>query len=173
MQEGMPRHAAGLFFCPQKAMMDKSSGSAAMSDIEFRESYESQLFPAANFRHLDHVRLAWIYVRELGAEEAEQKMCTAIRRFAKANGADKKYHATITVAWVRMVAIALTESPGEGFAEFISAHGWLASHQALFQFYSMELIESEEARAKFMEPDLAPIAFPKPKGAAEAAPLAD
>ncbi len=41
-----------------------------MTDAEFVAAFESCALPAQAFRHRDHVRLAWLYLRRVPYDEA-------------------------------------------------------------------------------------------------------
>ena len=136
-------------------------GSAALEDDRFVADFEAGVYPHSRFRHADHVRLAWIYLRRFGVEEAEERIRGGIRSFARQAGAERKYHETVTIAWMRLVAIALRLTPDTGeFHAFARLHGWLFRKDALLAFYSRERLASEAARGEWAEPDVA--AFPAP-----------
>ena len=133
-------------------------GSSALGDDAFVEAIEAGRYPHDRFRHADHVRLAWIHVRRSGEEEAARRMRAAIRAFAQGAGVPRKYHETVTTAWVRLVAAAVALSPRiDDFARFAGAHPWLLEKDALLAFYSRERLMGEEARAGWVEPDLRPL----------------
>jgi hypothetical protein len=139
-------------------MIELRYGSAELSDDVFVAEFESCRFPNNRFRHADHIRLAWIYVRLCGYERAEQSMRTSILRFACHLGAVHKYHETITILWMRLVNIASHLSGRkEKFDDFARGHGWLFNKDTVFEFYSRELLMSDTARKVWVEPDLKPI----------------
>ena len=79
----------------------------------------------------------------------------AIRRFAAHNGVSEKYHHTITLAWMRLVAAARRATPEEvEFAAFAKRHPELFDVKALSQHYTVERLGSGEAKAGWVEPDL-------------------
>jgi hypothetical protein len=136
-------------------------GSAGLADGAFLDAFERGRYPHERFRHADHVRLAWLYVRRFGAEEAARRMRGGIRSFALRAGVPGKYHETITTAWTRLVALGVALSPRiDDFALFMRAHPWLLEKDALLAFYSRERLMGEVAREKWMEPDLKPLARP-------------
>ena len=132
-------------------------GSAAISDSDLADRMERCLYPNSAFRHADHLRLAWHYRRTLG-EAATDRIQQTIRRFAAGAGHPEKYHATQTIAWMRLVAAAITCTPRHGeFALFLAAHPWLLNRDALLAFYSRDRLESGQARSAWVEPDLHPL----------------
>ncbi|HVH70007.1 MAG TPA: hypothetical protein VNB49_02715 [Candidatus Dormibacteraeota bacterium] len=85
-------------------------------------------------------------------------MCARILRFANHHGATEKYHHTLTLAWMRLVAAALVETrEGYNFTQFLSDHPELGDKNLLAQYYSNEHIESAAARKGWVEPDLQPL----------------
>ena len=53
-----------------------------MNDRDFVDAFEACAIPSRDFRHADHVRLAWIYLRERPVLEAIARFTTSLRRFA-------------------------------------------------------------------------------------------
>ena len=130
-------------------------GSEGVDEEAFVESFERCQYPNDRFKHADHVRLAWIYIRRHGVDEAEQRIAQSIRAFAGSLGHGEKYHETMTVAWLRLVYSAHCATPKiEDFREFISLHRWLADKRSLNTFYSQRLLETAQARRFYVDPDL-------------------
>lgn len=122
-----------------------------MTDQEFVRAFETCELPPACFHHRDHIRLAWIYVRQYGEAEATRRIEESIRRYAAHLGISEKYHQTITVAWMRLVAAGV----GAGdFEEFARRNPGLLEKSALGAYYSEAVLKSEAARVGFVEPDL-------------------
>src|SRR5215471_4647365 len=114
---------------------NSGSGACAWSDEDFLRAFEDLSFPANQFRHREHLRIAWLYLKSSDASRASERMTAGIRRFANHQGATQKYHHTLTLFWMRLVAVALVETPdGCTFEEFIAAHPEL-SHKSLLDKY--------------------------------------
>ena len=134
------------------------SGTLHLGDEEFVRAFESCELAGASFHHADHVRLTWIYVRQLGEEVATDRMLVGIRRFATHNGSPKKFHFTQTCAWVRLIASAQRDSSElTAFLEFVAAHPELLDANALTPYYSKTLLDSPAARSEWVEPDVSPL----------------
>ena len=132
-----------------------------MNDQEFLDAVERCTLPASAFRHLEHVRLAWLYLRGLPAyDDAVRAMDGSTRRFAAHHGAAGKYHHTMTVAWMRLVASRLPDDEAGDFERFVGRHPELRDARALMRFYSPELLGSDAARHGWVEPDLTPLPAP-------------
>jgi hypothetical protein len=139
---------------------DATCGSFLLGEDDFVAMVEDCRFANAEFRHADHIRLAWIYVRRYGARQAEQRIVDAIRRFAMSAGHETKFHETQTRAWLRLVATAQHLTPTvTRFDEFLAKHGWLLDRGALSAFYSVAHLSSEAARCRWADPDLLSLPF--------------
>jgi hypothetical protein len=134
-------------------------GAPLWSDQDFVRAFEDCSFPADLFHHSEHIRVAWFYLKSTDASRAAERMSEGIRRFAKHHGATQKYHHTLTLAWMRLVAAALVETPeGYAFEQFITAHPQLKDTNVLAKYYSKELLETAAAREAWVEPDLQALA---------------
>ena len=130
------------------------ASTGSLSDKEFYERFERRAL--TSFSHRDHIRLAFIHARRGGVEAAVQG-ARRIRAFAAEAGAPRKYHETLTVAWARIIAHLVAGSPGVPFPVFVEAHPELEDRGLLLRHYSERRLWSEEARARFLEPDLLPL----------------
>ncbi len=138
-------------------------GSASLEDQVFVTEVEKCLFPADRFRHADHIRLAWIYLRQEEYGVAQERMRCSIQRLAHHAGARDKYHETLTIAWMRLVNAAIgLSSRIERFADFAGAHAWLLDKEAVFDFYSRARVMSDAARKAWVEPACKPLPPPTP-----------
>ena len=134
------------------------SGACAWSDEDFLRAFEDLSFPADQFHHREHIRVAWLYLKSSDATRAAERMCSGILRFANHHGATQKYHHTLTMAWMRLVAAALVETPeGHSFAHFLSDHPELADKNLLSKYYSKEILQTRAARERWVGPDLQPL----------------
>ncbi len=123
-----------------------------MTDAEFVRAFEACELSNESFHHRDHIRLAWIYLQRYGEQEAGARIATSIRNFAAHFGKTDKYHETMTIAWLRLVAL---ESKGRGsFDDLVTAAPMLLEKQTLARFYSDALLRSDRAKREFVPPDL-------------------
>jgi hypothetical protein len=58
-------------------------GPTAQTDEEFRQSMERCTMANDAFRHRDHLRLAWIYLRESDLGSAMRRLSQSIKRYAQ------------------------------------------------------------------------------------------
>jgi hypothetical protein len=132
--------------------------SVADDDREFLAAFESGAIPNAAFHHREHVRVAWLYLRELPPAAALARFTEGLQRFAAAHGVPGLYHETITWAYLLLIRerMARTEEATD-FASFAAAHPDLLTWKPsiLDRYYRAETLGSDLARRVFVLPDLA------------------
>jgi hypothetical protein len=107
-----------------------------VTDRAFLQAFEGGEISPAEFHHADHVRLALAYLMDSSTvSEAIDRMTASIRGFARAAGHEEKYHHTLTVAWVRLVARLLDQ-------------------RLPLAYYSHDRLFSNDARERWIEPDV-------------------
>ena len=128
-------------------------------DHQFQIRFEAGDFPPAEFDHRAHIRLAYVYLSQHDADTAHELMRNALRTFLQSLGLDlSKYHETMTRAWILAVQHFMTLGPDcTSSAVFIAEHPMMLDSSIMMTHYSAELLFSDEARARFVEPNLAPI----------------
>lgn len=113
-------------------------------------------FASPVFDHRQHLRFAWSVLGVHPEEVAARIVGDEIRSFA-AERAPGKYHETLTVFWVRLVAHTLRTGPGGDFQTHLERFPILLDTRAPWKHYSGARLSSDEARAHFVEPDLLPL----------------
>lgn len=133
--------------------------SLAESDRQFLASFEACKLAAGDFRHREHLRVAYIYLTLHPYDEALEKMEIGLRRLlAHLHAPASKYHRTLTEAWLRAVQHFMqTAGPTTGFEQFLETAIPLLDKDIMGTHYSTDLLWSDAARASFVEPDLQPI----------------
>ncbi len=129
-------------------------------DDTFITLFEAQQWPQERWDHRAHIRFAYLSLRDALFDAAARRVRDGIRAHNRANGTpealDRGYHETVTLAWLRLVRIAMdAHDPGE-FERFCEAHPHLLETGTLRRHYSRAHILSPEAKAEFVDPDLAP-----------------
>ena len=131
---------------------------APLDDDAFLAAFEGCQLAGSTFRHRDHVRLTWLYLRRFGYASTLLRVREGIRRFAIHHGATGKYHDTLTAVWVRLVAAAILETPDiDDFDTFVDAHEALLDRGLPLEYYSPELLWGNDARAHWVDPDVRPL----------------
>jgi hypothetical protein len=122
-----------------------------MTDTDFLRAFnDTTLEP---FHHRDHLRVTFLYLREFGKQGTLARLGPAILRYAAARNASEKYHETITVAWIHLVDASSQAAPD--FEVMIAQNPRLLDKNLLNDYYSPALLKSDEARKRWIEPDLA------------------
>jgi len=130
-------------------------GTAPLDDDALVEAFESCQLPASDFHHADHVRLAWIYLGRESKPAAAERFEQSLQRFAAHYGVSEKYHRTMTLAWICLVAAARCATPEAcTFEAFAERNSELFDQKLLNRYYTPERLASCEARARWVIPDL-------------------
>ena len=110
------------------------------------------------FGHREHVHLTWLAVRRYGVPAAIRLVSDGIQRTARYAGAPQKYHATVSRAWVELVGYHADGdgNGGGGFAAFAERYPALLDKRLLTRHYRSATLASHQAKAGWVEPDLAP-----------------
>jgi hypothetical protein len=111
---------------------------------------------ADRFGHRQHIHLTWLAVRRHGTATAIALVSDGIRRTARYAGAPRKYHATVSRAWVELVGHH-AEGGGDDFDAFAGRHPELLDKRLLTRHYRSSTLATAEARSGWVEPDLAPL----------------
>src|SRR5271168_4818805 len=131
---------------------------ADLPDEELLSAFNEFRINNSAFHHNEHVRLAWLLIVREGASQAEERLTNGIRQMAINAGAPEKFLHTTTIAWTRLVAAAHRRADSTGsFQEWIAKHPELLDRDLLQNYYSPGRLKTPEARAGWVEPDLAPL----------------
>ena len=128
----------------------------ALNDAEFEQQFASGVLDPALFSHEAHLRLAWIHIRKYGEEQAITNICLQLLNFTSRLGAVAKYNITVTVAAIKAVHHFLRKSGSDNFYEFIREFPRLKHNfrNVIATHYSMDIFKLEQAKQKYLEPDL-------------------
>ncbi len=123
--------------------------SAHLSDEQFLAAFHDCRLKNSEFRHADHLRLAWLHLHRGPLEMALANVRAGIHKFAQHHNATGLYHETITTAWVRLLS---THHEAE-FGEFLIANERWLSKELLHRFWTPELLAGDKARRQWVPPD--------------------
>ena len=135
-----------------------------MDDQAFISAFEAAAIASDRWMHRDHVRMAFLYLRDHPFGQALARIRSGILALNRANGgrntATAGYHETVTVAWALLIADAIDQSRAQAHlladsGSFLALHPYLLAKDALRAHYSSDRIMSIEARVAFVQPDLA------------------
>ena len=129
-------------------------------DYRFKERVEKLNFPVEDFDHRAHLRLAYIYLAGNTVIESVELMRSTLCGLLKHAGIEpiEKYHETLTQAWILAVFHFMNCSGGSESSEvFLKENSILLDSKIMNTHYSNEVLFSESARIKFVEPNLGEI----------------
>jgi hypothetical protein len=131
---------------------------ASHDDRLFVHKFENCELPLP-FAHRDHLRLAFVLLTRVGVDAAYDAVRPSLLRYIAHHGVDPaKYHDTLTRAWLMAVRHFMAISPPVGSAgAFLEKQPRLLNSSIMLKHYTSERLFSEEARQRFLHPDLLPI----------------
>jgi hypothetical protein len=113
--------------------------------------------PGGQFRHRQHINLAFYAVRRYGMPDAVGAICGWIRQIAGYERAPQKYHHTVSRAWVELVAHHVAADPDcADFDLFADRNPALLDKRLLGRHYRSSTLAAAPARRGWVEPDLLP-----------------
>lgn len=136
-----------------------------MTDDDLVRQFEDCTLPADLWTHRAHIRVAFVYLRKYGFDEAVERMRKGLYAYIEARGVEDGpttgYNETTTVAFMYLVHAMMTqygrEFPTPDADSFCDTHPQLLNSQVLRLFYSPERRTHPDAKHKFVEPDLTPL----------------
>ncbi len=114
-----------------------------MTDTDFLNAFDDTTLEP--FHHRDHLRVTYLYLRRFGEQATRERLGPAILRYAAARNGAEKYHETITLAWISLVARA--SASVRTFDAMLAAHPHLLDKNLLDRYYSPAVLQSQEARS--------------------------
>ena len=117
------------------------------------DRFERCLLGKTDFPHRHHLAVAAVYLFPGDFDSAMARMRVSLQRFAAHHGVSGLYHETLTRFWLIQVnqrldrSLCLSQTVSSVIAEINDKN--LAK-----RFYSEEILKSQVAREKWIEPDL-------------------
>lgn len=121
------------------------------------DDFESCQTGKDEFHHQQHIVVAVCYLASAPIEIATERMRDSLFRFLDHHQVDnRKYNETLTVFWLEMVAFELKKLTEDAtlVQRCNSAISALSNPKLALEFYSDELLWSDEARKTYVMPDL-------------------
>ena len=110
-----------------------------------------------DFSHQCHLAVAVFYLDRSTMDEATESMRAGLLRYLDHHGVDQqKYHESLTIFWMRLIQALLHDmSSNSSLLEkanvVIEA---LGDSRLAFEYYTRDLLMSDEARKSWIKPDL-------------------
>jgi len=135
-----------------------NTDASELDDDGFLNALRSGILPLSTFTHEAHIRLGWIHLTREPLEEAVKSVVQEIRNFVAVYGKEDKYHHTLTVAALYILASRLGSSENRSFRSFIDRNPDLLTDfkGIVGNHYSSERLSSPKATQEFVPPDLRP-----------------
>lgn len=133
-----------------------------MRDEDFIAAFEDCSLRPEDFRHPDHVRMAFLYLVKFPILEAIHRFSLGLERFAAAIGKPNLYHETITWAFLFLIRERLVEQTSRqgrrqpSWDEFVAENPDLINRKSraiLKDYYSEGTLTSELAKKVFILPN--------------------
>jgi hypothetical protein len=126
-----------------------------MTDDELVQAFESGALE--QFPHESHVRVAWCYLKRDPILAALPRFRAALQRFAAGKGKADRYHETITIALMLLIADR-RDGVDESWQDFAARNRDLMQWPCplLTKLYPAHVLGSPRAREVFVLPDVEP-----------------
>jgi hypothetical protein len=125
----------------------------------FMRSFENGSLSRQEWTHSRHLIVALWYLTRHNREEATKLIQDGIQRFNERQGNLTGYHETITMAWVAVIERFLSVRGLEVPVSLLAGEllGQCGDKDHLLRYYSRERLFSDEARHRWVPPDLVAI----------------
>jgi hypothetical protein len=127
---------------------------------EVVRGFETATISRDKWKHAEHLTVALHYLCLHDIEQATAKMRDGIFKLLGAFGVDLSkempYHETLTIFWMQTVADFDASKNGSSLLD--KANELVSKYDKDYplKFYSREFLFSDDARAGFLKPDIAP-----------------
>ena len=155
----MIRAAAGFILSFLFGAIMKTKYEHEGEVLELVRSFEAATIPHDDWKHAEHLVVALYYLTHHDPDSAYSKMRSGILNLLE-NGfkvdlkKEMPYHETITLFWMRTVAEFNASKNGASLLEKANEVAYKWDKDFPLKFYSRELLFSDEARGRYVEPDL-------------------
>lgn len=129
--------------------------------LEVVRRFESCEFAPNEFKHRLHLTVALVYLLDSPYHVALERVRQGLKHFIEHHGLSGVYHETLTVFWTRRVlAFAERVDRTRGLAELANEMAdACGDSRVVFDYYSKERLDSDKARAYWLDSDLKPLDF--------------
>ncbi len=133
--------------------------SLTTADLEFERQFAAGKLLPGQFDHAAHLRLAYVHLALNGPEKAPSTFRDSLTGFLRHHGIDPgKFHETLTQAWLQAVWHFMQRFGNTaGSEEFLQKSAVLHDPKVMLTHYTKEVLFSQDARKRFVPPDLDPI----------------
>ena len=117
--------------------------------------FENCLYAKDEFPHFRHLAVAAWYLSHMSPQDSLDRMREGLLRFTRHHGVNA-YHETIMQFWLRVTESFLHDRPRAEplFSSLNALIHQYARKDVLFEYYSRDRVLSDEARQRWISPDL-------------------
>lgn len=126
--------------------------SRAEAGVGLEQFLQARIDPA-RFTHREHVRMGFETLRRYEFLDGAVRYSRALRRLCERAGRPEKFHQTLTLAYLALIAERLAAEAPVDFAAFAAANPDLLDPAVLSRWYSPQRLASATARRAFLLPD--------------------
>jgi hypothetical protein len=136
------------------ATLPEPRGCDHLNDAALVTAFEALSIRAVDFRHREHLRLAFALLAVEDFAIAGLRFRTMLRRFASSLGADTKYHETLTWTYLAIIAERMHGRTFQSSSEFLVENSDLLDHRSTIErYYDVAAITASQiARTVFVLP---------------------
>lgn len=129
-----------------------------LSDLEFESQFTNMTLEPQLFTHEAHLRLAWIHINKYGLDQAIDNIVNQIFAYVENLNSVDKFNLTLTISALKIVNHFNNKSTVNSFGHFIENNSRLKNNfkELLDSHYGFDIINSKEAKIKYVSPDLLP-----------------
>jgi hypothetical protein len=120
---------------------------------ELARAFEAGALDPAAFSHRDHVAVACEMLRRADFLEAAAQYAKGLKALAARAGAPEKFNATVTLAFLSLIAERMRTAEHADCDDFIARSRDLLSKDVLEPWYARERLRSDLARSVFLMPE--------------------
>jgi hypothetical protein len=133
----------------------KPTDNQSRADLYLISEFEHGRVPG-DFRHANHMRVAFAYVSQFTMPQALERFSAALERFAISKGKANLYHETITWTYLLLIGERLARAKCiQSWEEFAEENQDLLvwKNGVVERYYSKPTLDSDLARKRFVMPD--------------------
>jgi len=130
-----------------------------MDDSEFLRAFLAGWPAGERFGHYNHLRIAWLVIERHGPEIAAEVVGARLKSMAAAQGLAPLYNETMTRFWIHFIAHVREATGAVTIDDAVEQVPMLLEKNLAQRHWSRKLMFGPEARARWVEPDVAPIPF--------------
>lgn len=131
-------------------------GCDHLDDAELVARFEAAALPPADYRHREHVRIAFAMLLDTDLADAAKRFRSALQGYVAAIGAAARYHETLTWAYLALIHQRMDAGADPDSLAFLARNPDLLDHRggALARHYDVAAITASPiARRVFVLPE--------------------